>query len=241
MHMLPQIRFVLIGTSHPGNIGATARAMKCMQLSNLVLVAPKYFPHADASSRAAGAEDVLDAAAVYPDLDQAVRDCVFVVGTTARARTIDWPLAQPRAAARRVIEESAKGPVAVLFGRERTGLTNREVDRCHLLVRIPTAAGFSSLNLASAAQIMAYELFLAAGLPAGAAPDADDHADLASMNGFYRHLEQTLFDLDFVKTKNPPTKLMRKLKRLFNRARPSAEEVNILRGILTAAGSRRDP
>lgn len=234
--MLTQIRFTLIETSHPGNIGGVARAMKCMDLSKLVLVTPKHFPHPDASSRATGAEDLLANAAVFTDIRQAIDDSVFVVGTTSRPRTIEWPLVEPGSAAERIIEESEQGPVSILFGRERSGLTNREVDLCNLLVRIPTSEEYASLNLASAAQIMAYELYLKAN-PAPRYTSDHGRADRASMSKFYRHLEETLHDLDFVKV-NPPTKLMRKLARLFNRAQPTIEEVNILRGILSAAQSK---
>ncbi len=243
--MLPQIRFILIETSHPGNIGGAARAMKCMEFLNLDLVAPKLFPHEDALSRAAGAEDVLDRARVFTDTKHAVSDCIFVVGTTARERSIQWPLEYPRQAARKIVAQARNGPVAVLFGRERSGLTNDEVDLCHLLVRIPTGRNYASLNLASAVQIMAYELYLELHQVADLAVAPTVAADQHNMDGLYQHLEATLQDLDFVKTSHP-TQLMRKLFRLFNRAQPTAEEVNILRGILTAAqtaasgGSRSD-
>ncbi len=234
--MLPQIRFTLIETSHPGNIGGAARAMKCMGFSRLNLVAPKIFPHPEAQSRAAGAGDILDRARIYTDTRHAVSDCIFVVGTTARERSIEWPVAYPRQAAARIVEQSRQGPVAVLFGRERSGLTNHEVDLCHLLVRIPTSGGYASLNLASAVQILAYELYLALHQPADLAVKSAGAADQNNMDKLYQHLEATLQDLDFVKT-NHPTKLMRKLFRLFNRAQPTSEEVNILRGILSAAQS----
>ncbi len=232
--MLPQIRFTLIETSHPGNIGGVARAMKCMNLSSLVLVSPGQFPHPDALTRSAGAENILEQARVCRDVKEAVGDCIFVAGTTARERAIEWPVESPRAAAKMIAAEAANGPVALLFGRERSGLTNEEVDLCNLLIRIPTGPGYSSLNLASAAQILAYELFLAANEEAKRIDPESVAADHHSLDGFYRHLESTLLDLDFVKSKHP-TRLMRKLVRLFNRARPTSEEVNILRGILTAA------
>ena len=235
--MLTQIRFTLIETSHPGNIGGVARAMKCMDLPNLTLVNPKHFPHPDATSRATGAEDLLTRARVSTDIEQAIDDSVFVVGTTSRARSIEWPVVEPRTAAERIIKESRQGPVSILFGRERSGLTNREVDLCHLLVRIPTSQKYTSLNLASAAQIMAYELYLTAN-PTPVVTREDSKADSESMSRFYRHLEETLHDLDFIKV-TPPTKLMRKLVRLFNRAQPSVEEINILRGILSAAQKKR--
>lgn len=232
--MLPQIRFTLVETSHPGNIGGVARAMKCMEQSRLVLVSPGKFPHSDATSRAAGAEDLLQQARVCSSLNEAVSDCVFVVGTTARQRAVGWPVEAPRIAARRIVDEAAAGPVALLFGRERNGLTNAEVELCNLLVRIPTGPGYASLNLASAAQIMAYEIYLAAGAAANQAPPGEAAADQGSLEGFYEHLERTLLDLEFMKSKHS-TRLMRKLIRLFNRARPTPEELNILRGILTAA------
>ena len=235
--MLTQIRFTLIETSHPGNIGGVARAMKCMDLPNLTLVKPKHFPHPDATSRATGAEDLLTQAAVFADLAQAIDDSVFVVGTTSRPRSIEWPIVDPRTAAERIIRESSQGPVSILFGREQSGLTNREVDLCHLLVRIPTNRNYASLNLASAAQILAYELYLAAN-PIPVLTQEDGKADSESMSRFYRHLEEALHDLDFIKV-IPPTKLMRKLARLFNRAQPSVEEINILRGILSAAQNKR--
>lgn len=208
--------------------------MKCMQVPSLVLVSPKLFPHPDAVSRAAGAEDLLQCARICGNVDEAVADCVFVAGTTARDRAIGWPVAPPRAAAAKIVEAAAGGPVALLFGRERNGLTNEEVDRCNLLIRIPTGAEYASLNLASAVQIMAYELFLAANGAWTETQTAPVAADQASLTGFYRHLERALHDLDFMKSKHS-TRLMRKLVRLFNRARPTTEEVNILRGILTAA------
>lgn len=233
--MLTKIRFTLVETSHPGNIGGVARAMKCMGLSDLVLVTPKTFPDSGAISRAAGAEDLLSAAVVCDDIQKAVENCVFVVGTTARPREIEWPVVPPRVAAQRILSESRNGPVAVLFGRERSGLTNKEVELCNLLIRIPTIDRYASLNLACAAQIIAYELYLQSNLTSNVADTQGPvQADSASMDQFHRHLEQTLHDLDFIKVQ-PPIKLMRKLARFFTRAQPSQEEVNILRGILSAA------
>ena len=234
--MLSRIQFTLVETSHPGNIGGVARAMKCMNLSNLSLVSPKTFPDPEAISRAAGAEDVLSKARVFGNIQQAVSDCVFVVGTTARPRSIEWPVVAPRIAAERIVDESHKGPVAVLFGRESSGLTNKEVEMCNLLIRIPATDGYASLNLACAAQVIAYELYLLQSCVSLRVSDRSDpaRADSGTVEQFHRHLEQTLHDLDFVKV-NPPTKLMRKLVRFFNRAQPSHEEINILRGILSAA------
>lgn len=210
-----------------------------MNLPSLVLVSPGNFPHPDAVSRAAGADDVLEQAQVYGSLKEAVSDCIFVAGTTARDRAIGGPVESPRAAAKKILEEASRGPVALLFGRECSGLTNEEVDSCNLLIRIPTGDNYTSLNLASAAQIMAYELFVAAdGGNEAQMPSRAVAADQRSLDGFYQHLKRALSDLDFMKSEHP-TRLMRKLVRLFNRARPTPEEVNILRGILTAAQSAR--
>ncbi len=228
-------RFVLVETSHPGNIGGVARAMKTMGLARLHLVAPKSFPHPEASQRAAGADDLLRGAVCHDRLTDAVADCRLVIGTTARQRTIEWPLLTPAEAARRLCTEGRNGPVAIVFGRERNGLTNSEVDLCHAMVRIPTDSGYSSLNLASAAQVLAYEIRLADGREEDPRQTVPAAANGDAMGLFYRHLQQTLYDLDFVKTQHPPVKLMRKLMRLFNRARPSEEELSILRGILAAA------
>ena len=227
-------KFVLVEPSHPGNIGGVARAMKTMGLSRLHLVAPRSFPDPEATQRAAGADDLLDNAVRHDSLSEAIADCALVIGTTARERSIEWPLLTPAQAARRLCRDGREGPVALVFGRERNGLTNSEVDLCHAMVRIPTDGAYSSLNLASAAQILAYELRLAAA-GSESAPETAAAANSDAMGLFYQHLEQTLHDLDFVKTQHPPVKLMRKLMRLFNRARPSDEELNILRGILAAA------
>lgn len=227
-------RFVLVETSHPGNIGGVARAMKTMGLARLHLVAPRSFPDPEATQRAAGADDILVEAVCHDTLSDAVADCALVIGTTARERSIEWPLLTPAQAARRLTREGHDGPTAIVFGRERNGLTNNEMELCHAMVRIPTEGDYSSLNLASAAQILAYEIRLAVGR-VGSSPRAAPAANSDAMSLFYQHLEETLHDLDFVKTKHPPVKLMRKLVRLFNRARPSDEELNILRGILAAA------
>ena len=155
------IRIILVGTTHPGNIGAAARAMKNMGLSDLILVNPRYFPHADATARASGAEDVLDAARVVGSLDEALSDCVYVAGASARSRTIGWPSMAPRACASKLLQESQNGTAAAVFGPEKSGLTNEDIDRCHTLLTIPTEPGFSSLNLAMAVQIISYELRVA--------------------------------------------------------------------------------
>ena len=233
--MLSSIRLVLSNTSHPGNIGASARAMKTMGLTGLWLVAPVLFPHADATARASGADDVLARARVCRDIDTALRGCRLVIGASARSRSIPWPVLEPRDCARLVSAESGQGDVAVVFGCEQSGLSNAEIDRCHYLVQIPTSAAYGSLNLAAAVQIICYEIHLAhrtqepvTGSPRHRPVNAEE------MERLYEHLEQVLFELDFLNRKNPRL-LMRRLRRLFNRARPDANEVNILRGILTAA------
>ncbi len=234
--MLSNVRIVLVGTSHPGNIGAAARAMKTMNLARLYLVAPQDYPCAEATARASGADDVLANARVCTDLDEALAGCRFVVGTSARRRKLRWPEFEPRECGERVAEEAAAGEVAVLFGRERTGLTNTELERCHALVCIPANPEYSSLNLAAAVQIIAYELALATRVPEAAASGAEKPEQPATaddMARFYDHLEQVLVQTEFLDPEEPK-QLMRRLKRLYNRARPNTVEMNILRGILTA-------
>ena len=238
---LDHIKFVLVRPTHPGNIGATARAMTTMGIAQLSLVAPKEYPSEVATARAAGANEVLHGAQVVASLDDAIADCGLVVATTARERTTKWPTLAPREAMTKVIGNSSQCKVAIVFGQERSGLTNEELDCCHFMVKIPTNPEYSSLNIASAVQILSYELRLAhlasdagkesstvkSNRPDVAPPSADQ------IRRFYEHLEEVIFDINFVKT-NSATKLMRKLIRLFNRAQMTQEEINILRGILTA-------
>lgn len=233
------IRIVLVGTTHPGNIGAVARAMKNMGLSDLYLVNPKVFPHEDATARASGASDILDRARVVDSLEKALVDCVYVAGASARSRTINWPSMGPRDCAERMIRENANGDVACVFGPEKTGLHNEDLDLCHTLLTIPTDPGFSSLNLAMAVQVFAYEIRVASMLDEG--PVFDIEAPPASsdeMERFYEHLENVLRDIRFLDPDNP-RHLMRRMRRLFVRARPDKNEVNILRGILTAVERTR--
>jgi tRNA (cytidine32/uridine32-2'-O)-methyltransferase len=232
--MLSNIRIVLVNTSHPGNIGSVARAMKTMGLSELYLVDPHFFPHAKATELASNAADVLDAAVVVPDLDAAVKDCGLVVGTSTRTRKIPWPILNPRELAEKVRVEAANVKVAVLFGREQSGLTNEELHRCHLHIQIPTNEEYSSLNIAAAVQVIAYELRMAS---LGGAPTTEEWdfewANAEQMESFYEHLEKVLVAIEFL---NPevPRQLMTRLRRLFYRARPDVMEMNILRGILGA-------
>ena len=238
------IRIVLVGTTHPGNIGATARAMKNMGLSDLALVRPRYFPDQEATARASGAEDLLDGAMVVETLAEAIADCVYVAGTSARSRAINWPCLDARNAAVRLHEESANGPVAAVFGPEKSGLSNADLDHCDTLLTIPTDPNFSSLNLAMAVQVVSYELRAAwtARQAQSEAPEYEADAPLATsaeLEHFYRHLEQVLTDIRFLDPDNP-RHLMRRLRRLFIRARPDKNELNILRGVLTAVDRSRE-
>ncbi len=232
------IRIVLVNTSHPGNIGGVARAMKNMGLGRLYLVEPRQFPDAQAEWRAASATDVLERAVVCSTLSEAIADCQFVVGTSARERRIPWPLQDARRCAERAALASTGEQVAILFGREDRGLTNEELQLCNLHLNIPTSAEYSSLNLAMAVQIVCYELRMAAGGGAardGAPEDAGWDAPFAThenMERFYAHLERTLAALEFLDPK-APRQLMARLRRLYGRVRLDEMELNILRGILT--------
>ena len=235
------IRIVLVEPSHPGNVGGTARAMKNMGILHLVLVAPKRFPSDEALARASGAGDVLENARVVDSLEDALEGCTYVCGTTTRDRSIGWPTMNPRQFAQLVVDQHSNSNVAVVFGRESGGLTNAELDRCHIRVAIPANPDYPSLNLVSAVQVLCYELFYStqyASIPEGENEAAlgDQPVSAEDMDRFYEHLEQVLVEIEFL---NPahPKKLMRRLKRLFNRAAPLANEMNILRGILTAVQS----
>ena len=228
------VRIILVGTTHPGNIGATARAMKNMGLSDLMLVNPKYFPHEDATVRASGAEDILQSTRVVAGLEEALGDCTYVAGASARSRTIGWPSMAPRECAEKLVHESAHGVVAVVFGPEKSGLTNEDLDRCNTLLTIPTEPGFSSLNLAMAVQVLSYELRIA-GLTEDE-PPAEPEAPPATgteLENFYVHLEQVLMRSGFLDPEKPRL-LMRRLRRLFIKAELDQNEVNILRGMLAA-------
>lgn len=223
----------MVGTTHPGNIGATARAMKNMGFNDLVLVAPRYFPHEDATTRASGAEDVLERARVVASLDEALSDCHYAAGASARNRAIEWPTYEPRECARQLVDKAQDGTVAVVMGPEKSGLSNEHLDRCQALLNIPTDPGFSSLNIAMAVQVICYELRLAGTeSPLPAAPEVPP-ATAEEMEFFYAHLEAALTASGFLDPDNPRT-LMRRLRRLFVKAAPDQNEINILRGILTA-------
>jgi TrmH family RNA methyltransferase len=233
------INIVLVGTSHPGNIGSAARAMKTMGFANLRLVAPARFPATEATVMAAGADDVLEDARVYPDVASAVADCGLIVGTTSRSRHLPWRVVEPREAAREVAVASRDGDVAILFGAERTGLSNDDIERCQLLLSIPTGSSYGSLNVAMAVQVVAYEVLLAVR-DEGAAVSARGVplASAKEMERFYGHLAQVMEEVDF-RDRNGEGHLMARIRRLFNRAVMDQNEVNILRGILTAVQGRR--
>jgi TrmH family RNA methyltransferase len=233
------IRIVLVDPNHPGNIGAAARAMKNMGLSDLHLVRPNSFPSVEATARASGAYDVLDAARVHEEFEDAIAACGLVVGTSARQRHLPWDLVEPRECAQRIAGAAKTGEVAIVFGSERVGLTNTELARCNLLVTIPTDAQYSSLNLGMAVQVIAYELWLALRPEAPPSPPLDvPLATAAEMSRLYEHIEQVLQEIDF-RDRTGGGHLMARIRRLFNRAHPDQNEMNILRGILTAVQSRR--
>jgi TrmH family RNA methyltransferase len=212
--------------------------MKNMGVTDLTLVKPRYFPHDEAVARASGAEDILENATVVAKLEDALQDCVYVVGASARSRTIDWPCLNPRDCAAKLHLESSRGVAAAVFGTENSGLSNAELDRCDTLMTIPTSPEFSSLNLAMAVQVLTYEL-RAAQSDAPAEYDAEARrATGEELEHFYGHLEQVLKDLQFLDPDNP-RHLMRRLRRLFIRARLDKNEVNILRGILAAVDRSR--
>ena len=230
---LAQVVVVLSHTSHPGNIGAVARAMKTMGLSELRLVNPDEFPSEIATARASGATDVLEAAAVFSELRDALADCVYVVGSSARGRDFVGEVADARTAAARLIEATSQGKVALLFGCETSGLTNAEVALCQTLAFIPTNPDYSSLNLGSAAQVFAYELRMAAGLVQGYEAPEFQPATQTEIDAMFVHMEQTLTEIGFYNPANP-RRLFPRLRRLFNRTRLEREEVDIFRGIFRA-------
>ena len=229
------IRIVLVDTSHPGNIGATARAMKTMGLRDLKLVRPKHFPSDDATARAAGADDILASAAVHDDLRDAIADCGWVVGASARLRTITVPIVDPREAAAEIWRRVPENRVAVLMGPEQSGLTNDDLARCHQLLHIPSVPEFGSLNLAMAVQVVCYELRMAMPnrpLPEG--PVSDSRLATASeLEGLHEHLERLLTESEFLHPAHQK-QVKLKLRRIFLKAALECNELNILRGALTS-------
>ena len=232
------IKIVLVGTQHPGNIGSAARAMKTMGLSRLALVAPEKFPHIEAHALAAGADDVLEAAELHADLASAVAGCRFVMGTTARKRTVAMTEYEPRAAAKLLFDAQRQGDVALVFGRERTGLENEELQLCHAAVCIPANPDYSSLNLAAAVQVLSYELRMVGLSEATTAPvlEVPDPDALPStheqMERFFAHFGEFLDDIDFHKGRDPGM-ITQRIRRLFLRAQPDTRELRILRGMFS--------
>ncbi len=236
--MLSNIRFVLINTSHPGNIGAVARAMKNMRLEQLYLVDPQNFPSTIATARASGAISVLENATVCKTVSEAIEGCSLVLGASARLRTISWPQMDARTSAEKIVAEKENAQIAVLFGREHSGLTNEELELCHYLVHIPCNPDFSSLNIAAAAQVIAYEILVAKqniqeSCLKETTKTGNEYATSDEIERFYHHLEDVLIETKFLDPSNPGL-LMRKVRRLYQRARLEQNEVNILRGMLTS-------
>lgn len=239
--MLQNIRIVLVETSHTGNMGSVARAMKTMGLTNLYLVNPLVKPDSQAISLAAGASDVIGDAVIVDSLDEAIAGCSLVVGTSARSRTLPWPMLDARECGVKCVEEGAQAPVAIVFGRERVGLTNDELQKCHYHVAIPANPDYSSLNLAMAVQILAYEVrmaFLQSDRSAQPQYEESPYPLVDDLERFYQHLEQMMLGSGFIRQSNPG-QVMSKLRRLFTRARPERDELNILRGMLASFEKKR--
>ena len=235
--MLQNIRIVLVETSHTGNMGSVARAMKTMGLSNLYLVNPLLKPDSQAISLAAGASDLIGNATIIETLDEAISGCSLVVGTSARSRSLPWPMLDARECGIKSVEEGQQAPVALVFGRERVGLTNDELQKCHYHVAIPANPDYSSLNLAMAVQIIAYEVRMAwlasEQAPVPAKHDESPYPLVDDLERFYQHMEGMMMESGFIR-QGSPSQVMSKLRRLFTRARPERDELNILRGMLSS-------
>lgn len=240
MKTLENIRFVLVGTTHPGNIGAAARAMKTMGLTNLHLVSPKIYPSAEATARASGADDVLANATVHDNLDAALAGCQQVYGMSARLRHLPVPVVNPREAVFQIQQQNDDAQIAIIFGREHSGLTNEELDRCQHLVNIPANAEYSSLNLAAAVQVLAYELKMTfdPSIEVGRVGEEREAINADDLEHLYSHFEQSLTTIGFLDPKQPKN-LIRRLRRLFNRAELDRNELQILHGILRAAENHK--
>ncbi len=228
-------KIIMVETSHPGNIGAAARAMKTMCLDQLALVNPGSYPDPVAFARSSGAADLLENACLYPSLSQAVADCQFVVGITARSRKLSAPVMTPRQLVDDMVTQNDEAQYAWVFGRERNGLSNEEIDLCNIVCTIPSNPDYGSLNIAAAVQVLCYEWYATSvgenfrGRPSSVT--SDPLAAVEEREGFYQHLWQALSALDFLDTENP-VPLQRKLRRMFDRTRLTCSEINILRGIL---------
>ncbi|GFR91622.1 tRNA (cytidine/uridine-2'-O-)-methyltransferase TrmJ [Elysia marginata] len=235
--MLDNIRIVMIRTWHPGNIGSALRAMKTMGLRRLTLVNPPHWPHPDADTMAAGAADLIDQVKVVDSLAEAIADCSLVIGTSARSRSFSWPMLSPRVCGQQVIQEAENSQVALVFGQETMGMTNEELQQCNYHVCIPGNPEYPVLNVASAIQILCYEIrqsvedqFVTES--DSISEDIVSYPDARDMEQFYQHLEEALYHVNFI-IRQHPGNAMTKLRRLFNRARPESEEMNMLRGILS--------
>jgi TrmH family RNA methyltransferase len=231
-----RVRIVLIDPSHPGNIGSVARAMKNMALSDLVLVRPRAFPHAEASALAAGADDILAGARVVDSVTEAIADCAFIAGTTSRQRSYYWEFTTPRDVAGRIVALPEENRAALLFGSERYGLATEDLNHCNVLVRIPANPEYCSLNLAMSVQLAAYEIFMAREQPHSQMQLEMALAPSGDVEHFYAHLLEVLNEINF---EDRTGHLMERLRRLFNRAQLDRNELNILRGILSAVQGRR--
>lgn len=233
--MLENVRVVLVGTSHSGNIGSAARAMKTMGISDLCLVAPEAEIDGKSVALSAGAADVLGGTTIVSELSEAVSDCQLVIGASARSRTLDWPMVDGREAGVKLANEARDAKVAIVFGRENSGLNNAELQQCHFHVCVPANPEYSSLNLAMAVQLLCYEVRMAyldlQNTHPEAAPEAYPHAD--DLERFYQHFEQSIADSGFI-IKPHPGKVMEKVRRMFNRIRMEKQELNVMRGILTS-------
>jgi tRNA (cytidine32/uridine32-2'-O)-methyltransferase len=230
------VRIVLIDPSHPGNIGSVARAMKNMALSDLVLVRPRSFPHAESTALAAGADDILAGARVVESVEEAVTDCSFIAGTTSRPRSYYWEFTTPRDVAGRIVALAPENRAALLFGSERYGLATEDLNLCNVLVRIPANPEYCSLNLAMSVQLAGYEIFMAREQPQSHTQLEMALAPSGDVEHFYAHLNEVLNEIDF---EDRTGHLMERLRRLFNRAQLDRNELNILRGILSAVQGRR--
>jgi tRNA (cytidine32/uridine32-2'-O)-methyltransferase len=230
------VRIVLIDPSHPGNIGSVARAMKNMALSDLVLVRPRAFPHAEAIALAAGADDILAGARIVDSVAEAIADCAFIAGTTSRPRSYTWEFTTPRDVAGRLVALPRENRAALLFGSERYGLGTDDLNYCNVLVRIPANPDYCSLNLAMSVQLIAYEIFMAREQPQSHTQLEMALAPSGDVEHFYAHLHEVLNEIDF---DDRTGHLMERLRRLFNRAQLDRNELNILRGILSAVQGRR--
>jgi TrmH family RNA methyltransferase len=234
--MTALVRIVLIEPSHPGNIGSVARAMKNMALSDLVLVRPRSFPHAEAVALAAGADDILSASRIVTTVAEAISDCAFIAGTTSRPRSYYWEFTTPRDVAARIVALAPENRGAILFGSERYGLATEDLNHCNVLVRIPANPQYCSLNLAMSVQLLSYEIFMAREQPQSHTQLELPLAPSGDVEHFYAHLHQVMNEIDF---EDRTGHLMERLRRLFNRAQLDRNELNILRGLLSAVQGRR--